>query len=142
MIRLKIPPLYQSFFLCLFVSSWCSGLLFFVLSKWFRITGEYGLQQHPWQFPSIQIHGGTAFLAMICFGILLGTHIPSGWKNKKKRKSGIALIVVACFLIITAYLLYYIAQDNLREYIVYAHLTLGLAFPFVLIVHLIKKNTF
>ncbi|PCH84913.1 MAG: hypothetical protein COB89_03910 [Piscirickettsiaceae bacterium] len=139
MVRVKIPRPYQLGLFFLVFTSWCSGVTFFVLKTWFFVDGTYGVESHPWQFPTLQFHGASAFLMMICFGLLLGSHIPLSWRIKRKRKSGIALIVIPAFLIITAYLLYYIAEDTSREWVAYAHLAVGFSFPIVLIIHIMTK---
>lgn len=139
MVKVKIPKPYQSWLFFVLGTSWCSGTTFFVLKTWFIVEGDYGLVKHAWQFPALQIHGAAAFLMMISVGFLLGSHIPYCWKMKKKRKSGIALIAMPAFLIITAYLLYYIAEDSSRELIGYAHLGVGFVLPIVLTAHVLTK---
>lgn len=139
MVKVRVPKPYQVGLLILMAISWFSGLVFFILKTWFVVEGDYGLVKHAWQFPALQVHGFGAFMMMICFGFLLGSHIQYSWKTKKKRKSGLALIVMPAFLIITAYLLYYIAQDDLRDLIAYAHLAVGFMLPVVLILHIVTK---
>jgi len=102
--------------------------------------GMYGLVKHPWQFPALQVHGAAAFLMMISFGFLLGSHVPKAWKVKPRRKLGIALVILPAFLIITAYCLYYIAQDDAREIIAYAHLSVGFTLPILLVLHVLAKK--
>ncbi len=139
MVKVRIPKPYQVGLFIALAISWFSGLIFFILKTWFAVEGDYGLVKHAWQFPALQVHGFGAFIMMICFGFLLGSHIQYSWKIKRKRKSGIALIAMPVFLIITAYLLYYIAQDDAREVIAYAHLAVGFMLPVVLISHILTK---
>jgi len=139
MVKVRIPKPYQVGLFIALAISWFSGLCFFILKTWFVVEGDYGLVKHAWQFPALQVHGFGAFMMMICFGFLLGSHVSYSWKTKKKRKSGIALIAMPAFLIITAYLLYYIAQDDVRELIEYAHLAVGFMLPGVLIWHILIK---
>lgn len=139
MVRLKIPKPYQTWLFFVLATSWCSGLSFFILSKWFIVEGKYGLVKHAWQFPTLQIHGLAAFLMMLSLGFLLGTHVPYSWASKNKRKSGIGLLAMPVFLIISAYLLYYIAEGSIRQWVGYAHLAVGFLFPFILILHIVTK---
>ena len=139
MVKVKIPKPYQMWFFALLAVAWISGITFFSLHSWFMVEGKYGLVKHPWQFPALQIHGATAFLMMISFGFLLGSHVPRSWKMKPKRKLGIALIAIFSFQIITAYILYYIAQDDPRVLVAYAHLAVGFLFPLILMLHIIMK---
>jgi len=139
MVKIKIPKPYQQWLFFVLSTSWCSGLTFFILSQWFVVEGKYGLVKHAWQFPALQFHGAAAFLMMLSFGFLLGSHLPYSWKTKHKRTSGIALILMPAFLMITAYLLYYIAEDTTREWVAYAHLAVGFSLPIVLTLHILTK---
>ncbi len=140
MIKVRISKPYRLALYALVGTAWTSGVLFFVLKTWFMIEGDYGPMKHPWQFPSLQIHGATAFCMMIIFGFLLGTHVSLGWKVRPRRKLGIALCSMPVFLIITAYLLYYIAEDDLRDLIGYAHLAVGFCLPLMLFAHVYAKR--
>jgi hypothetical protein len=140
MVNVKISKPYRRWLYGLLALSWFSGITFFILHTWFMVEGDYGLVKHPWQFPMLQIHGAAAFLMMITFGFLLGTHVPHSWKVKPKRKLGIALIAIISFQIITAYILYYIAQDDPRLIVAYAHLVVGASFPIILTLHVWMKK--
>jgi hypothetical protein len=140
MVKVKIPKPYRRWLYGLLALSWISGVTFFVLHTWFMVEGDYGLVKHPWQFPALQIHGAAAFFMMISFGFLLGSHVPHSWKQKPKRKLGIALVAIASFQIITAYILYYIAQDDPRLIIAYMHLAVGFMFPIILLLHVLMKK--
>jgi hypothetical protein len=140
MVKVKIPKPYQLWLYCIVAISWCSGTTFFILHTWFMVEGKYGLVKHSWQYPSLQIHGAAAFLMMISFGFLLGSHVPRSWKITPKRKLGIGLVTIIAFQMITAYSLYYIAQDEPRVIVAYAHLSVGFIFPIILILHIFAKK--
>lgn len=140
MVNVKISKPYRRWLYGLFALSWFSGVTFFVLYTWFVVEGDYGLVKHPWQFPALQIHGAAAFLMMITFGFLLGSHVSRSWRIKPKRKLGITLISIAAFQVITAYILYYIAQDEPRVIVAYAHLSVGGLLPIILALHVLAKN--
>ena len=112
---------------------------FFILKTWFVQEGKYGLVKHAWQYPVLQIHGAMAFLMMVGFGFVLGAHIPKSWKTKQKRKTGILLIAMPSFLMVTGYLLYYVAEDVFREWVEYAHLAIGFLLPISLTFHVAMK---
>ncbi len=103
------------------------------------VEGDYGLVKHPWQFPVLQTHGAAAFLMMVSFGFVLGSHLPRSWKTKKKRKTGLLLIALPSFLIISAYLLYYLSDEKVRDWVEYAHLAVGFMLPFILALHIAVK---
>ncbi len=128
---------YRRFLYTITALSWLTGVLFFVLSRWFMVEGEFGPEKHPWQFPTLMAHGGSAFLMMISYGALLISHVPSSWKLNRLRYLGIALISVVGLQIITAYLLYYLGNEAIREIVVWCHLAAGFSLPFVLGAHVL-----
>ncbi len=139
-VKLRIPKPYQLWLFCVLGTAWLSGTTFFILKTWFVVEGEFGLVKHPWQFTSLQIHGGAAFLMMVSYGFLLGTHATYGWNVKPRRILGVILVIMPAILMLTAYLLYYIAEDDAREIVGYVHLAIGLFFPVVLTAHILTKT--
>lgn len=136
-ITFKIPQKIQKLLFTLVGTSWFTGILFFVLKTWFIVEGEFGPEKHPWQFPTLMIHAASAFLIMILYGALLITHVPSSWKLNRMRVLGISLITVVAFQIISAYLLYYLANEQIRDIVEYLHLGAGFTLPFILTAHII-----
>lgn len=134
--KVKVDKIYRYWIYGVFSLIWISGVSFFVLQTWFQIEGEFGMQKHPWQFTSLQIHGFMAFVMMVTFGYVLGTHVQAGWKLKPIRKSGVILTAMPIFMMITAYLLYYIAEDFSRQIVAYSHLAVGFLMPFILFLHI------
>lgn len=132
----KIPKKYKIILYTLLLISLISGSTFFIMFNWIEVEGDFGPQKHPWQYFFLQLHGAAAFLMMISFGFLLGTHVPAGWKTKKLRKTGITLVSSIIYLIISAYFLYYIAQEDFRKYLGWSHAIVGISLPFQIAFHL------
>ncbi len=139
MVSVRFPKIYRQCLYGMFLLSCCSGSSFFILKTWFVQQGEYGLVKHAWQYPALQIHGAMAFLMMVGFGFVLGAHMPKSWKTKEKRKTGILLLTMPSLLILSGYLLYYVAQDTFREWLEYTHLAIGLLLPLGLTLHIATK---
>lgn len=135
--KVKLDKAHRIWIYTIFSLIWISGITFFVLQTWFQVEGEFGMQKHPFQFTSLQIHGLAAFLMMVTYGYLLGTHVKAGWKIKPLRRSGVLLTIIPAFMMVTAYLLYYIAQDLARQIIAYSHLAVGFLIPFILVIHVV-----
>ena len=135
---------YKNIFFIILATSWCSGLSFFILDNLFTITGEFGPEKHPWQYPIIKIHSAAAFLMMISYGFFLGAHAKKNWKLNPKLISGIIVSIMPFLLAISGYLLYYIASDLSRSIIGYIHFAIGFTLPLILVIHIInvvkKKN--
>jgi len=140
MIDVAMPTWFRKGLYGLYATAWCSGLSFFALKTWFVVEGEFGPVKHGWQFPALQLHGAAAFLMMITFGFLLGAHVQYCWNLGQQKKRGIVIITLSASLIVSAYLLYYIAQDDVREVVEYVHLAIGFSLPFALIAHVWKRK--
>ena len=138
----RLPNLYRNFIFTLLGISWVSGTIFFILSRWFVIEGEFGPEKHPFQQPVLMIHGAAAFLMMVTYGAMLMTHVPSGWRLNRLRGLGLTLVSVIGFQIISAYLLYYLANEDIRDIVANLHALTGFLLPLVLTVHiLVGHNT-
>ncbi|MGJ8675991.1 MAG: hypothetical protein ACSHX0_00595 [Akkermansiaceae bacterium] len=137
-VTIKIPWNYRTWLFAFIAVSWLTGVTFFVLNKWFTVEGMFGPEKHPWQFIFLKVHGASAFLMMISYGYLLATHIPAGYKSKRQRALGLGLVAAQAFLIITAYGLYYVGGQKFHELLSYAHASVGLVFPFLLLMHIIS----
>lgn len=140
MVEITMPGWFRKSLYGTFALAWCSGVCFFVLKTWFVIDGEFGPEKHPWQYSALQIHGATAFLMMITVGVMVGGHVQHAWKLNRHRKRGVTILALVGSLIISAYLLYYIAQDESREIVELVHLTIGFSLPIALILHVWKTG--
>lgn len=140
LLSLRIPVFYRQFFYGLLTLSFCTGILFFALNEWVEIEGEFGPEKHPLQVVFLRIHGAAAFLMLISFGALLSTHIPYGWKSMRLRRSGIFISGIVSFQIFFGYLLYYLANEAIRQYTGYIHIVFGLVMPVALYIHLRQRK--
>lgn len=120
--------------------AWCSGVCFFVLSRWFAIDGEFGPEKHPWQQPALMIHGAAAFFMMMGYGALLFAHVPLAWRLHRLRFLGLGLVTAIGLQMLTGYLLYYLANEELRILISNIHAAIGFSLPFLLASHVIIGN--
>lgn len=136
-ITFKIPTFYRRFLYIITTTSWLTGIIFFILSTFFIVEGEFGPEKHSWQFPILMIHGASAFLMIISYGALLISHIPSSWKLNRMRGIGISLILFVGIQVITAYMLYYLSNETFRTIITWCHLIVGFYLPFLLVTHIV-----
>ena len=121
--------------------SFLTGASWFILDRWFAVVDEFGgVQKHPLQPVLLSIHAGSAMAVMVGFGYILATHVHAAWRTHRSRVSGLA--VVGCFilLIVTSYGLYYVGDETWRARIAWIHLGTGLAFPLVVVAHLLDRK--
>jgi cation transport ATPase len=83
----------------------------------------------------MKIHGAAAMLALVLLGYLFN-HIKIGWRMKKNRTSGLGVLTVYIFLIVSGYGLYYCDDENLREFISWWHSWIGFGTAAVLVAHI------
>lgn len=136
LVKTKFPAPYRTILFTVLFLSWTTGTAFYVLSHWFNVEGDFGIEKHPWQFPVLMVHGASAFLMMIAFGAFLVPHFISSWKMNRMRILGSVLFTSVSFQILTAYLLYYLANEDWRLWASNSHALVGFILPFQLIFHI------
>jgi len=114
-----------------------SGVLWLVLHYFGYTQGEFGNAPHPLEPLFLKLHGAAAMIFLMLLGSLLRVHIPRGWTSEKNRVLGTVLGAFNLLLIVSAYALYYLANEETRPWISATHWILGLALPLLLVVHII-----
>ena len=137
---MKVSKITRRFIYVIFASAWGSGILFYLLKTFFMQEGDFGLEPHAWQYPVLKVHGAASFLMMLLYGFMLGGHVKFAWKKKPIAKLGVVLMALPAILMITAYLLYYIADEYSREAVALIHLVMGFILPFILTLHIMAHR--
>ncbi len=92
----------------------------------------------PWL---IRAHGLAAFVALFVLGALAASHVPRGWRLAERRgwpaqrRTGVVLCGLGAAVVLTGYLLYYFAPDNIRPALGWLHAGLGAAMALLVIAH-------
>ncbi len=82
---------------------------------------------HPAEASLMRLHGAAAFLALFMVGVMVGHHVPAGWRITQRRRqagqrgTGLALCGLFAVSTVTAYLLYYFAPESLRPALGWVH---------------------
>lgn len=130
--------LYRRILYSLVLVSWCSGIAFFIFSRYVLIEGEFGPEKHPWQFPLLKLHGAAAFMMMMSLGAVITSHIPAGWRTGRHRVFGSILLASVTFMVLSAWALYYLSNDTNRELIGNIHAAVGVMLPFTGFWHVLQ----
>jgi hypothetical protein len=104
---------------------------------WMYAQGR--LEEEGWEaIPRLlmKIHGGGAMAALLVLGALT-PHVKRAWKADKNRLSGVVLLAVNVFLIVTGYGLYYTGGEELRAWFSHWHAWIGLGLSVLLPAHVI-----
>ena len=134
-ITTRFPILYRRILYSLVLFSWCSGIAFFILSRYVLIEGEFGPEKHPWQFPLLKFHGAAAFMMILSLGAVITSHIPAGWRTGRHRIFGSVLLASIIFMVLTAWMLYYLSNETNRELIGNIHALVGVLLPVTVFWH-------
>lgn len=122
------------------VGVWLSGGLWLLFHYFLTKQGEFGPQSNPLEPWWLKLHGAFAFAAIWFFGLLWASHITVAWPFRRRRLSGSVLAAVILWLIVSGYLLYYVANDTARSILSVSHWAIGLACPLLYWAHRVRKK--
>jgi hypothetical protein len=83
----------------------------------------------------LMVHGGAAMAMLMVLGALIPVHVRRGWRARKNRVSGGAMVTLNGLLIATAFGLYYSGSDLMRPWISDVHIAAGFALAALIVIH-------
>jgi hypothetical protein len=89
----------------------------------------------------LKAHGAAAMLVLVLVGTLLPLHVKFAWRAGRNLRTGLFLLGLFGFLILTGYGLYYAGGERLRALTSAAHLWVGLALPLIMLLHVWRGKT-
>ena len=114
-----------------------TGGAWLLLDRFGKVQGEFGPEPNhalPWM---LLIHGTAAYAFTIIAAMLVPVHMQLGWKSERNRPSGLLLVAISLFLLLSGLALYYSTGEALRAATSLSHWIIGLAMPIPMIVHLV-----
>ena len=133
---MKIYRKFRRFFMFTWYVLYVSGLAFFVFEHFFQVQGEFGWEPHPWQIPTLHFHGIIGLGFLILMGHLYAVHIRPSLRGRRKRTSGIFLLVCIAMLCLTVPGLYYLGDVYSKN----SHSYLGLATLLPFLIHVLHRD--
>ena len=121
-----------------------AGLLFVTGGAWLlldrfgKVHGEFGPEPNhalPWM---LLVHGTAAYGFAIVAAMLVPVHMRLGWNSGRNRPSGLFLIGISLFLLLSGLALYYSTDEVLRAAVSLSHWVAGLALPVLVLIHLVR----
>lgn len=89
-----------------------TGVAWLVAHFYLRSSVEPGLELpspiEPW---ALRLHGISGQIFLFVFGSMSAAHVVTGWRLRRNRWSGSAVVAVSTFLALTALMLYYAAEE-------------------------------
>lgn len=125
-----------SFMLVLYVT----GVVVFLLSRWFLVDRGFGPEPSVWKLSVLQIHSIVGLGFIFLFGYLWPTHIVPGWRRRRKRLTGFLMTAACVILLLTVPLLFYATQEAVKSAAVWLHTYLGLGAVLPLLAHMTSNS--
>ena len=123
------------------IGLWLSGAVWLYFYYFVRVVDQFGFENpHPQQGLIMMIHAVFALPSVWLFGYLWKFHIKPGWKARIRRVTGGAIWSVVLVLACTGYALYYIGNDEIRNWVSLTHWIIGLAGLVVFLLHLYLRK--
>ncbi len=90
----------------------------------------------------LMIHGAAAMVTLMLLGALVPLHMQRGWRGRRNRLTGTAMLAGNAILIVTSFGLYYAGSEVVRPWIKDIHTVIGLSLPALFLVHVVtgKRN--
>jgi hypothetical protein len=106
---------------------WLSGCLWLGLDQLFTKRGPFGATPHPWEPPTLLVHGVAAILSMFLFGWISARHVLRWWPGGMRRVSGGTLAAFLAVLTVTGFALFFLTDDASQRAAAVTHEVLGVA---------------
>jgi hypothetical protein len=135
-------PLWQEWSVYVTLGSLiATGIAWLLLDRFVRVDGEFGTEHHPAEHWALIAHGVAAYAFLIVGGAMIPVHITLGWNMRRNLKSGLTLAGTCVVLGATGLGLYYLGDENSRNWVSIVHWVIGLiAVPALLIHALIGRR--
>lgn len=114
-----------------------SGLVWLLARYWLRPVGQFGETIHPLEPLSMKVHGAAAMLTLFFLGSLMNAHIRRAIKAGRNLAAGWSVIAAMLLLIVSGYVLYYLAGESDRPVWSFLHWILGLFGVAAFVVHIV-----
>ena len=115
-----------------------TGIAWLLLHHFGQREGEFGPETNPLEPWMLRLHGAAMIASLLGVGSLLVVHVWRGWQYRSQRLIGIVLSTGVAWLILSGYLLYYVADEEWRAWLSISHWVAGLTGLPVFILHYTK----
>lgn len=116
-----------------------TGILWLALH--YSMGAGAGELPHPLEAWCLRLHGLAAMAGLFVLGVLAAAHVPHGWRLSQRwrlagqQRTGVLLCALAALLVLSGYLLYYFAPDDVRPGLGWLHAGIGVVMTGVVLWH-------
>lgn len=114
-----------------------SGAVWLIARHFLRPASQFGETIHPLEPWTMKIHGAGAMALLFFLGSLMNSHIRRAVKARRNLASGWAMILTMAVLVITAFGLYYLADEANRPIWSAIHWVVGLGLAGLIVAHVL-----
>jgi hypothetical protein len=132
---LRLEPIFRRTLYVAFAVLFVTGVVWLVADARKDTAAGEGWQAAAANL--LMVHGGAAMATLLLLGALIPLHVQRGWRARRNRIMGAAMVTFNAVLILTAFGLYYLGSDTLRPWASDLHIAAGVALPVLLVVHII-----
>lgn len=115
-----------------------TGGAWLLLDRFGKVQGDFGPEPSPALPWMLLIHGSAAYAFTIIAAMLVPVHMRLGWRSGRNRPSGLLLVAISLFLLLSGLALYYSTAETIRSAASLAHWVIGLAIPIPILIHLVR----
>ena len=114
-----------------------SGAAWLIARHFLRPASQFGETIHPLEPWAMKIHGAGAMAMLFFLGSVMNIHVRRALKARRNLASGWAMIVTMAVLVITAFGLYYVADEANRPIWSMMHWVIGLGLAALVVAHVL-----
>lgn len=123
---LTLPPWIRLWVVAAGLVCLASGVLWLLFHEFLQVEGEFGPAAHPLERWWLVLHGGTALVVAWVLGLIWLGHVRRGLQYGRYAVSGVGILLLILFLMLSGWGLYYLGDDDWREWTATAHWVVGL----------------
>lgn len=114
-----------------------SGAAWLIARYFLRPVGQFGETIHPLEPWAMKVHGAATMAMLFFLGSLMNIHVRRALRAQRNLVSGWAMIVTMAALVVTAFGLYYLADEANRPIWSMVHWVFGFGLAGLIVAHVL-----
>lgn len=115
-----------------------TGIAWLLFDRYGKVEGDFGPEPNPYLPWLLLAHGVAAYAFAIVAAMLVPVHMKLGWSSGRNRRSGLLVVSITLFLVLTGLALYYSTAEGLRPAASLSHWAVGVVLPVFTVIHVVR----